>query len=375
MLVYEGKLIRLELVGDSPMQLKAEGFLSPFARRFLKNFNKLLSYEKPIGKREGKLILSTWTPPIPSPAFSRLLKANMEAVIRKRTPEQVSIAITTRCSNKCKHCSVANVPTADLPFDVVKRVISDAMKLGTYLITFDGGEPLFRGDLEDMIRYVDPSKAITATFTSGYGLTERRAESLKASGLYAVRVSLDYPEAKEHDEFRGRVGAFRDAYKAVVNSLFYGLLVDLFVVIGPHNIDRLEDFYSLACDWGVSELSIYEIVPVGRWEGDVLSKEDIKKLSEFHISKNTSKDGVRVTVFPYVMSGEMVGCFAGRKWAHITATGDVLPCAYIPHSFGNVNSESFAKVWRRIAHSSLLKGCPGECRMKDPSFREKVIER
>ena len=374
MLVYESKLFNIELEGEERFRLRVEGPLSYLASHFVHKLNSMLAHEKPIGMRDGQYILSTWIPPIPSPALERLIRANLRAAMGWHSPEQVSIAITTRCSNKCAHCSAAFVPKSELPYEVVRRTISDALRLGAYIIAFDGGEPLFRGDLEDLISNVPPEKAIATTFTSGYGLTRRRAEALKASGLYAARVSIDFPYAPDQDKFRGRKGAFLDAYKAIENALFNDILVDMYVVVGPHNIDHLDDFYEMACDLGVSELTLCEVIEVGNWKGGILSKEDVRRVAKFHVEKNSKKEGVRVTSLPYLMSGDMFGCFAGKKWAHVTAAGDVLPCAYIPHSFGNVNRESFVKGWRRIRRSSLMRGSPGSCRMRDKSFRQKVLE-
>ena len=123
--------------------------------------------------------------------------------------------------------------------------------MGSYLITFDGGEPMLRKDLPDLVSSVD-ERAIATSFTSGYHLTADRAKQLKQAGLYAVRISIDSPFEKEHDRVRGRSGAYHDALDGVKNALQAGLLVDLFMVTSPHNIDHLEDAFSLATESGRS---------------------------------------------------------------------------------------------------------------------------
>ena len=57
---------------------------------------------------------------------------------------------------------------------VVKDAISQALDMGSYLITFDGGEPMLRKDLPDLVSSVD-ERAIATTFTSGYHLTAELA--------------------------------------------------------------------------------------------------------------------------------------------------------------------------------------------------------
>jgi MoaA/NifB/PqqE/SkfB family radical SAM enzyme len=181
-------------------------------------------------------------------------------------------------------------------------VIDQALDLGTYLISFDGGEPMMRKDLPQMVAHVDKERAIATSFTSGYGLSEEMAHALKSAGMYAVRVSLDGADAIEHDRMRGRGGAFDDAITGIKNALSAEMLVDMFVVVSPANIDSLDEFYSLACDLGVHELSIYEIIAVGRWmdhEDEVITKNDVARLTNFQKRINRQPDGPRVTAFPY----------------------------------------------------------------------------
>ena len=54
------------------------------------------------------LIYSTWMPPIPSPAFSRMVQTRMGSVFGKYRPEQVTLSITEECPNKCLHCALPN---------------------------------------------------------------------------------------------------------------------------------------------------------------------------------------------------------------------------------------------------------------------------
>jgi MoaA/NifB/PqqE/SkfB family radical SAM enzyme len=248
--------------------------------------------------------------------------------------------------------------------------ISQALDMGSYLITFDGGEPMLRKDLPDLVSSVG-ERAIATSFTSGYHLTPEMARRLKEAGLYAVRISIDSPLEKEHDRVRGRSGAYRDALDGVKNALEAGLLVDLFMVTSPHNIDHLEDAFSLATNLGVHELSFYEIVAVGRWashEDEVLTSADVLRLERFHKEKNRS-DGPRVSALPYLLGPEMFGCFAGRRWIHVDGAGEALPCAYMPLSFGNIKEKSLKEIWKEMTRYQWFQGrC--SCQMRDHEFRE-----
>ena len=349
--------------------LKPKGPLAPFAQPVIDRINKVFADEKPISSGPEQFIFSTWIPPAPSPAFDRMLSAQVGAMTRRGIPDQFSIAVMRSCPNDCIHCSAPQRLGEILESQLIKSAIGEALDMGSYLITFDGGEPMLRKDLPDLVSSVD-ERAIATAFTSGYHLTPELARQLKRSGLYAVRVSIDSPNEEEHDRVRGRIGAFADAISGAKNALDAGLLVDLFMVTSPQNIGLLEDAFSLARDLGVHELSLYEIVAVGRWsshQDEVLSANDIAKLASFHKAKNRS-DGPRVTAMPYILSPEMFGCFAGRRWIHVDASGEALPCAYMPLGFGNIKEKSLQKIWKDMSHYSYFRGkC--SCQMKDRNFR------
>ncbi|MDF0591524.1 radical SAM/SPASM domain-containing protein [Candidatus Methanocrinis natronophilus] len=372
MQVAERPLLKIEAETEGgKITFRAKGPLSMVAGPVMKKVNETFAAEKPVRSGTDEIVFSTWIPPAPSPAFDRMISAQVAALTRRRVPDQVSIGVIRACPNDCLHCSAPSRTGEVLSSGVVKRVIGEALDLGSYMISFDGGEPMTRRDLPDLVAAVD-YRAICASFTSGYALTEELARSLKKAGLYAVRVSIDSPHPEEHDRFRGRKGAFSDAISGIKNALAAGLMVDLFMVTSPMNIDDLEEAYSLAAELSVHELSLYEIVAVGRWSthaDEVLTGSDIDRVSRFHQDKNRLPEGPRVTAFPRLLSPDMFGCFAGRRWLHVDASGDVLPCAYMPIPFGNVRDTSLADIWKGMGRDRWLRGKPQGCMMKDEEFR------
>jgi MoaA/NifB/PqqE/SkfB family radical SAM enzyme len=370
MQIAEKPLLKVEaLYDENGIKLIPKGPLAAVARPAIDQINRAFRDEKPISYGQDRIIFSTWIPPAPSLAFDRLISAQIGALTGRRIPDQFSIAIIRACPNDCIHCSAPTRQGEILSREVVERAIKEAMDMGSYLITFDGGEPLLRKDLPEMVSAVD-NRAIPTCFSSGYHLTEDLARRLKQAGLYAIRISIDSPHKEEHDRVRGRIGAFEDALTGIKNALQAGLLVDLFMVTSPSNIDDLEDTFSLASDLGVHELSLYEIVAVGRWasrSSEVLTPDDILRMERFYKEKNRGR-GPKVTAFPYQLSANMFGCFAGRKWLHVDSSGDALPCAYMPVPFGNIKERSLKDIWNEMSRYRWFRGkCA--CQMKDAAFR------
>ena len=383
MQIYENPLIsiRAQRKSDDKIELVSDGALSSVAKPVLKRINKIFAQEKAVPVYDtqldsDKLVFSTWIPPVPSKAFNRMISAEIASVMKKRIPDQMSIGITMRCPNNCIHCGAADIiADPELTLDEVNSAVDQSIDIGTYLVSFDGGEPMLRKDLVDMVAHVDKTRAIATTFTSGFGVTPEKAHDLKNAGLYAARVSIDSPNPTEHDRVRGRVGSFDNAMDAISNLKEAGIMTDMFVVVSPNNIDDLDGFYCLAAENGMQEMSIYEIIAVGRWmehEDEVISKNDVDRLGRFQKDMNKKSDGPRVTAFPYFMGPDMFGCFAGRRWLHITSAGDVCPCAYTPIAFGNIREEPVADIWKRMG--GMYKDNADYCLMRNPEFRTKYIK-
>ncbi len=348
---------------------------SAAVKPLIKNLTGLLEGEKAIRCSEEKLHISTWLPPVPGRAFDRYSKAQLSALAGKAVPDQATIAITEECPNLCRHCALPDTKSrAMLALSEIRDVIDQVLELGTTLVIFDGGEPLTYKNLSQAVAHVDENMAISTLFTSGYGFTVEKALKLKQAGLYAVNVSLDFPDEKRHDKMRGREGVYKEAINAIKNAVEADLFADVYVVLSPDNIDCLEEFYSLAIETGAHELTFYEIVPAGRWTGheeETLNTGELRKLDRF-VEKARRREGPRVMSIPHIMRS--TGCFAGRKWIHITPKGEVLPCACIPTSFGNIRKERIEESWKKIRRHEAYCGFNQHCLMRDAGFREKYLK-
>ncbi len=115
-----------------------------------------------------------------------------------RVARDLRVSLTDRCNLRCSYCMPEDgldwMPkSSQLSDEEVIRVISIAVRLlGIREVRFTGGEPLLRRGLDWIVRQtseMDPRPDISLT-TNGIGLS-RRADSLAASGLDRLNVSLD----------------------------------------------------------------------------------------------------------------------------------------------------------------------------------------
>ena len=352
--VQEGRM-QQDLVKEGRVQVDACGPLAhlPLIKSALQMFDGQL----PAHADSEKLCLSTWIPPIPSRAFSRLADSRLRALLGRRTPDQVTISITEECPNRCAHCALPNSGNKlRLSPDTVNDIIGQILDMGTTLVIFDGGEPALYQELPELVASVD-DRAISTLFTSGAGFTAKLARRLKEAGLYAVNVSLDSPIEAEHDAMRGRAGVFREAMQAIENALAAGLLVDLYVVLRRENMPHLQMFHELARRMGVHELTFFEVVCTGRWS----ERQNIALLPADHARL---EDFVRNAGVPRIFSVpeayKRFGCFAATNWMHITPAGEVYPCSCYRESWGSIFEEPIKKIWQQMGAFPYKKSkvCP-----------------
>ncbi|MDR2945044.1 MAG: radical SAM protein [Methanosarcinales archaeon] len=380
MQIYDYKVVKINAdIVDGKVVLESAGPLSIAVKPMIQKINTVFQEEKPISVTDDKIIFSTWIPEIPGPVFNRMIHSQIGfSLLNKRTPDQLSVGVTPRCPNKCIHCGAADMmaPNNEMTVEEIKSTINQALDLGTYLITIDGGEPMVRNDLSEIVGNIDKTKTTVSMFTSGFRLNGERAEALKNAGLNSVKISFDSADPEVHDKFRGRKGAFEGAVGAVKAAKDAGIMTDMYLTISPYNIDNIDDLYQTAADLGMDEMSMTGIIAVGNWkehEDEVLTRADAKRLEAFHKNKNSVSEGPRVTALPYLMGPDMFGCFAGSRWMHIASTGDALPCPYTPLSFGNIRTAPLSKIWSDIGKHPAYKKQSSVCLMRDPEFRQKYI--
>lgn len=362
--LFKTAALTVDYVEES-RRLEASGALSLMVRPVLNKINERLTEEKPALLRENDLISSTWLPPIPSGPFRRLVLNEARMAIGRYVPQTVSIEVTRECGCECDHCTVKD-GSGDLSREDFFRVIDEAIALGACIITFTEGDPLLREDIFELIKYVDPDKAVVNLFTPGLEMTEDKAIKLKEAGLYNLLISIYSIDPEVHDAIRGVKGAHELAISAIKEGLQAGLLVTMTTHVTPERVDQLPELYRLAEGLGVHEFSIWEAIP--RRPDECLTQIDREKILRFYRTMNSDNGGPRVFSSTY-FEGQMMGCMAGRRWLHVAVDGSVRACPYLGSEYGNVMEDSLEEIWKKVRSSGEFDGfdcgCPAQTIISD----------
>lgn len=111
--------------------------------------------------------------------------------LHKDHPIMAHIIPIRRCNLSCTYCNEYDDYSKPVDTEVMLQRIDDLGRLGTSIITISGGEPLLHPDLDQIIRRIRNTGAVTGLITNGYLLTAERIQRLNDAGLDHMQISID----------------------------------------------------------------------------------------------------------------------------------------------------------------------------------------
>ena len=329
-------------------------------------FQSYLRHEKAI-RFGDQTVINTHFPPVPSPALDQLVN-NFNALgdAATRRLYSVTLAVTNRCLFQCWHCYNAGRSQVDLSVEQLRPTITRLQDLGAVMVTLTGGEPLLRPDLEEIVGAFD-SRSCLILGTTGAGLTVARAQRLKEKGLFGVGISLDSQVEAEHDEGRGKTGAFRIALRALETAGEAGLYPYVVSVATRKFLEpaRFHAFLRFVADQGALEVHLLEPCATGKLSGhfeECLTPEERRKLATYQREIAARADLPILSSLTYLESAKAFGCGAGLTHLYIDGSGEVCPCNLVPLSFGNIRTDSLDQILAEMSHHfrQPRTGCVGK---------------
>lgn len=340
-----------------------------------------------------------------------LAKYGYNSPIIVTAPFSVVFNLTNRCNLLCQHCfQKASIQEKDMMTKQQKLTIIDQLnEAGTAAITFSGGEPLLSDDFWEIAGYASSKGIFVSIDTNGTLIDNSIAAKLVEFGVHYAQVSIDSPDSKEHDTFRGMDGAFELSMKGVAAMKAVGMYLSMGVTLTAFNADKIDHFIGLAKKNRFDRIVFYHLIPVGRGESvrnldltpekraQVMEKlasiydPELEILSETpHYATETAKNRDKVpqklpdsNCFPitsffnmgrerqYMRALRFVfgGCPAGRLYANIQPNGDLTPCMFSPFYpvVGNLTRQTLKDAWggfEILWDRRKLKGICGNCKHK-----------
>ena len=285
----------------------------------------------------------------------------------RRRPVLVHFEVTLRCNARCGFCDYWKTD-ASARDDELAGYADAARYFNPMLVTFTGGEPTLRRDLEAIVAEVH--RAISLKYitliTHGGMLSPERAASLWESGINQFNISLDYLDER-HDRARGIPGLAAKILSNIPAMQARGIdNIRFNTVIKNDNLDQVVAIARTAESLGVGvNFSVYTDAKNGNRE-HLLQHEHLaeaeRAVRELLAVKRRRRGIITNSDYyleqiPRYLRGEMrEPCRSGIRTIHIDPGGRVKRCPDFPTDF---HWRDFAR-YQPIDCNACYYACRGE---------------
>jgi pyrroloquinoline quinone biosynthesis protein E len=278
--------------------------------------------------------------------------------------------LTYRCPLRCPYCSNPldyKQRTGELTTEEWQRVLGEAEALGALQVTFTGGEPLIRTDLEALVARAHALALYSTLITSAVPLRRERLEALARAGLNAVQISVQSVEAAESDRLAG-TECFDQKLNAARWVKELGLPLTLNVVLHRQNLGRVVEIVALAEDLAVDRLELANTQYLG-WalpNRDALlpAEEQLREARRVATEAKARLKGTMEVLFvlPDYYSDRPKACMNGwgQRYLLVAPDGLAQPC-HLAHTipgltFDDVRTRSLEEIWTRSPAFLAFRG-------------------
>ena len=300
--------------------------------------------------------------------------------------------LSAGCNLHCRHCWITPtfvqgkpVPAECLDFDLLKIAVAEAKPMGLSTAKLTGGEPTLHPQFRQVVDFLTAQGLDLSMETNGTRIDRDLAVHLVSkTNLRRVAVSLDSPDAAEHDRFRGVPGAFDDAVRGIGHLVAAGLRPQIIMSVYRGNLERIGGLIELAMKLGAVSVKFNPVTRSGRGaemhrQGQGLDFDEwlalIRRIrgplrERYPIHLNAMVPPAMSTVKELLRyGGEGAGCHV-RHILGILGTGEMALCGIgrnLPElCFGKLGRDSLREVWMnhptlRQMRKDLAGPFPGVC--------------
>lgn len=278
-----------------------------------------------------------------------ILRAFRTAITRSRLPVIAGHKLLYRCNLECKMCPFWRREDEQLlSLEQEIAMMESLRKAGVLFLGFEGGEPLLRKDITDILRE-SYSRFHTSMVTNGWLL--RSKVSTVADYLNHLFVSIDGID-DVHDRLRGVAGSYKRAVDGI-QAASELVPTTISSTITAENLDQAEGIISLAKDLSVSvnfQIAYDYTTAEKEAPSKMLLKNTIQKLLA------AKQAGAPIMNTKEYFSSILDSWYNGLSWAckpwltiNIDPTGKiVMPCYVLNEYSGEsiVWEANIPKMWK-----------------------------
>ncbi len=293
-------------------------------------------------------------------------------------PRLVDWAITPRCNLSCRHCR--GMAEGELSTKRARKLVAEIAELKPGWVIVEGGEPLLRKDLFELLDLMRQKRLEVHLITNGMLLSSGILTTLKQLGV-RVMISIDGATPATYEAIRG--GArFERVVEQARNCAGDGLLEAINFTVLKKNYTEIPGIFDLAVSIGVQEITFIGLKPCHGYYEEMLTPEEHEEAIRL-ACQGAQKTGIRfffdepffwATVKETGLSARMPAIGTGilapstsacifGEYLFIDTNGDVKPCSFAPMILNNVTNKPLGEIWHEVLSSPFF------CQIKEPKSR------
>jgi radical SAM protein len=278
--------------------------------------------------------------------------------------------VTRACDLCCLHCRASATPTRD-PHELTTAeafdLVGQLRDLDPDVVVLTGGDPFKRPDLHEIVAEAVRRKLAVAVAPSVTpALTPEAIGRLAALGVGRIALSLDGPDARTHDRFRGAPGSFARTRAAIEAVRAAGVSVQINTSLTRQTAGSLTRTAEVVERIAPALWSVFFVVPVGRARLEQqLDPVTCERVFHFLAAwsegtgitlKTTAAPAYRRVVLQREAERRREGTRRplarrpavndGKGFLFVSHTGDVYPSGFLPLRAGSVRETPLATIYR-----------------------------
>ncbi|WP_447968549.1 radical SAM protein [Nitrospira sp. M1] len=277
----------------------------------------------------------------------------------RRRPLLGIFEVTLRCNSSCGYCDLPlNQGRYEMSRQEIRQVFSNLYHDGLRFLLIQGGEPLLRTDLPEILDDLTEIGFSLSLITNGTKLTPARINRLAHIPLN-ISVSLDTLDRDLYKQIRGA-----DQLGLVLNGI--DALADyphpkyLTCIVSEVNRHHVMDVVRFARDRG-----FIPVVGAYHWDIDRYGKVDLtlqyQKATAVSVFQSVLDSGLVPRGYfrqylrdniTWLNGGPLNRCDAGRYSIAIDASGNVAPCLALTHQ-GNLLRSSLDEILHHFDQQTI----------------------
>jgi MoaA/NifB/PqqE/SkfB family radical SAM enzyme len=179
-------------------------------------------------------------------------------------PLDIVFDITHECNLKCLTCFRWTSGSGERELKTAECLaVIDGLKkwLGTFGLTFSGGEPFLRDDMVDIMRYASERGVFVAVVTNGTLIDAAMAGRIVASGVDSLALSLNSLRPELHNFTRGSETNFDEVVSAIGHLKQRGpMALSLCTTVIRENIEELPALVEFTAENGLNGINFQPLM-------------------------------------------------------------------------------------------------------------------